>query len=87
MPIKKSAKKALRQAKKRTLRNKNITRNIEYLKKKALKAIEKKEKEAGKLIHDFSKSVDKAVQKKILKRNTAARLKSRMMKKFNKVLK
>lgn len=86
MPITKSAKKALRQAKKRTIHNINVKRNIDFLKKKSLKAIEKKEKEAEKIIRDFSKSIDKAIQKKILKKSTGARMKSRMMKIFNKML-
>lgn len=87
MPIKKAAYKALRQAKKRTARNTSIKRGIDFLKKKSLGAIEKKEKEAEKLVRDFSKAIDKAIQKKILKKNTGARMKSQIMKKFNKALK
>jgi small subunit ribosomal protein S20 len=40
-------------------------------------------KEAGEMARAAIKAIDKAVQKKVLKRNTAARMKSRLMKKLN----
>jgi len=87
MPIKQAAMKALRQTKKATLRNKTVKENIKYLMKKTVKGIEKQEKEAGDTLKKYIKTIDKAVQKKILKKNTAARMKSRMMKKFNQMAK
>lgn len=80
MPIKQAAFKALRQAKKRTLRNLFVKRNIEKLVKGTRKlAIAKKIKEAEELAKKAIKVIDKAAQKKILKKNTAARMKSRLL--------
>ncbi|MEK9130450.1 MAG: 30S ribosomal protein S20 [Patescibacteria group bacterium] len=84
MPIKKSAIKALRQSKKRQIRNKEVKKNLKETMKKTQKAITASKKEdAQKLIRESQKALDKAAQKKIIKKNTAARKKSRMMKKFN----
>jgi len=84
MPVKKSAIKALKQSKKRQLRNKNVKKNLKDLIKKTQKAIvDSKKEEVQKLVHATQKALDKAAQKKIIKKNTAARKKSRMMKKFN----
>ncbi|KKT69571.1 MAG: 30S ribosomal protein S20 [Candidatus Uhrbacteria bacterium GW2011_GWF2_44_350] len=84
MPIKKNAKKALRQSLKRAVRNKTVKAEIGSLRIKFRKAIDSVKKnealEAAKII---GQKVDKAVSKKILKKNTAARIKSRMMKKVN----
>jgi len=80
MPIKQAAFKALRQAKKRTLRNRKVKIGIEKLLKSARKsAIAKKAKEAEELAKKAIKAIDKAAQKKILKKNTAARMKSRLL--------
>lgn len=88
MPIKKAAMKALRQAKKRVARNTNIKNNIKTLIKNARKTIGDKNKDAAaKLVHDAMKSLDKAVQKGIVKKNTAARKKSRLQKRLNTILK
>lgn len=84
MPRIKSAKKRLRKSKKRALRNKQVKDNIDYLERKARRAIKDKEKEkALGWLNKFIKAVDKAIQKGILKKNTGARKKSRLMKKFN----
>jgi len=80
MPIKQAAFKALRQAKKRTLRNLKVKIGIEKLLKSARKsAVAKKAKEAEELAKKAIKAIDKAAQKKILKKNTAARMKSRLL--------
>jgi ribosomal protein S20 len=52
---------------------------------KAIKAAGEatKKEDAQKLIRESQKALDKAAQKKVIKKNTAARKKSRMMKKFN----
>jgi small subunit ribosomal protein S20 len=81
MPIKKSAKKALRQSKKRRIRNlgkkegvKDILKEIRGL------VVEKKIKEAEKLLPQAYKVLDKAAKTKLMKKNTAARKKSRITK-------
>ena len=84
MPIKKNAEKALRQNIKHALRNKTVKAEIDSLRVKFRKAITAvKKSEAAEAARSISQKVDKAVSKKILKKNTAARIKSRMMKKVN----
>lgn len=79
MPIKKSAMKALRQSQKRAERNKVIKDSITYLRRMTRKAIEAGDaKKAQELAKDVIKSVDKAVQNGVMKKNTAARVKSRL---------
>lgn len=87
MPIKKSAIKALRQNKTRALRNLKVKRNIKDLVKQSTKLIEAKESSAIVKVKAAIKSIDKAIQHKVLKKNTGARKKSRLMKKFNKIVK
>jgi small subunit ribosomal protein S20 len=84
MPVKKSAMKALRQGDKRAQRNKNVKADIKTILKKSRKAIDTKTKDAESLVKDTIKKFDKAAQKGIIKKNTAARKKSRLMKKLNK---
>lgn len=84
MPIKKSAFKALRQAKKRTLRNLKILKAAKEIIKKARKAVEAKDKNAKELVLSAQKAIDKAWQKGVFKKNKAARLKSRLMRRLNK---
>lgn len=83
MPITKSAKKALRQSVRRRERN--------LLKKEAFKDAVKKIKklvqankidEAKKLIPEAYKAIDKAAKTGVIKKNNAARKKSRLMKLF-----
>ena len=87
MPIKKAAMKALKQSKTRATRNANIKKNLRDLVKKSKTLVEKKEKEASVRVKEAIKAIDKAVQKKILKKNTGARKKSRLMKKLNSMVK
>ena len=85
MPNLANAKKALRQAKKRAVRNTEIKSDIKTLFKKARKLIDAKA-EAGKIkemLTKIQKLVDKAVQKKVIKSNTGDRKKSRLMAYFN----
>ena len=84
MPVKKSAMKALRQGDKRAQRNKNVKADIKTILKKSRKAIDAKAKDSESLVKDTIKKFDKAAQKGIIKKNTAARKKSRLMKKLNK---
>ncbi len=86
MPIKQSAKKALRQTKKRRILNLQRQKAV----KDALKKIKKlfgagKKEEAKKLISQAYRAIDKAVKRGIIKKNTAARKKSRLMKMINKL--
>ncbi len=84
MPIKKSAAKALRQAKKHTKRNKDAKANINWLKTRFLKAfVAKNKKQMVEFYAKIQKSLDKMLQKGILKKNTVARTKSRLMNKIN----
>lgn len=80
MPITRSAKKALRQSKRR--RTRNLKRKEAY--KSALKKIRrllaaKKTDEAKKLVPEAYKAIDKAAKNKVIEKNTAARKKSQVM--------
>ncbi len=84
MPIKKAAMKALRQAKKRAVRNQNVKEGIAFLRRSVRKAMESKDvKNLQALAKAEIKAIDKAVQKKVLKKNTGSRIKSRLAKKLN----
>jgi small subunit ribosomal protein S20 len=79
MPITKSAKKALRGSLKKRVQN---DRNKKKM-KEAVKGVEKlvKEKnptEAKKLLNQAYSAIDKAAKKGVIKKNTAARKKSRL---------
>ncbi|MFC1612795.1 30S ribosomal protein S20 [Patescibacteria group bacterium] len=84
MANKKSAKKALKQSKKRAFLNSKIKRNIKSLSKDTVKAvISKNDENAKKYSFEAIKVIDKAIQKGVLKKNTGARKKSALMKKIN----
>ncbi len=88
MPILKNAKKALRQSVRRAAGNKLILDEIASLRRHFKVAMkEKKVEEAKKLALQLAVKMDKSVSKKILKQNTVARLKSRMMLAVNKAAK
>ena len=88
MPIKHAAEKALRQTKKRRAKNLVVLKNIKTLSVNFRKAIEKKDKaKAGELAKNLIKAYDKAVSNGYLKKNTAGRKKSRLMKKLNALMK
>ena len=81
MPITKSAKKALRGSKKKrvfNLRRKNEMTNVIKEYKKLVAA--KKTEEAKKLIPKLQKVIDKARKRGVIKKNTASRKKSRLVK-------
>lgn len=83
MPNKKSAIKELRKAVKRNAANKKVSDKFKGLVKASLKQIKAGDQ---KVKQDFIKTVkalDKAVKKGIIKKNTASRKKSRLMKKIN----
>jgi small subunit ribosomal protein S20 len=79
MPITSSAKKALRVAERKAVfnahRNNKIDANIKKLKKLVK---DNMIKEAQNLLPEVYKAIDKAVKTKFLKKNTAARYKSRI---------
>ncbi len=81
MPITKSAIKALRQSKRRYKQNllkKGAFKDV--IKKIKMLVQEKKFEEAKKLIPQAYKSLDKAAKTNAIKKNTASRKKSRLMK-------
>lgn len=84
MPNKPSSIKALRQSKKRMLINHKVRDDLRRVIKKARRITEIKNAEAQQLLKTTVKMIDKAVHKKILKKNAAARTKSRLMKLWNK---
>ncbi|MDO8558491.1 MAG: 30S ribosomal protein S20 [bacterium] len=82
MPITSSAKKALRQSGKRHIRNVKQKNALKALVKAYRKAVVAgKKDEAAKLLPGVYRALDKAAKRrKILKKNTASRLKSRLAK-------
>jgi small subunit ribosomal protein S20 len=83
MPQKLAAKKALRGAKKRHQRNVDIKNKLKDIIKKARMAIDSgAAKKAEELLKEAVKIIDRAAQKKVIKKNTAARKKSRLFKKL-----
>lgn len=84
MPVKKSAMKALRQDAKRAEHNKNVKGQITYLIKQTKKSLEdNKVEDAKKTAHEAVRLIDKAENRNIFKKNTAARRKSSLMKLIN----
>lgn len=82
MPQTKQAVKALRQDTKRHEKNRVVKAALKTTIKKTRQAIA-----AGKVeettLRKALKDIDKAAQKRLIKKNTASRKKSRLMKKFN----
>lgn len=88
MPIKKAAAKALKQSRKKAAVNKVKKDEIAFILKKFRKALEaNKLDEAKDWLKKAVKGLDKAAQKRIIKKNTAARKKSRLNKSLNKAAK
>lgn len=85
MPNKKSAEKELRKAKKRTISNKKVSANAKALVKNSLKKIAQNDKTVKEDLSKTVKALDKAAKKGVIKKNTASRKKSRLMKKINKL--
>jgi len=85
MPNKPSAKKAIRQSAKRNIlnsaRKEAIKNSVKKIKK--LAQVGKKD-EAKKLVAAAYQAIDKAVKRGVIKKNTANRKKSRLMKSLNK---
>ena len=87
MPNKKSAVKELRKSAKRAIRNYKIKKTIKDAIKDSKKLLEAKEKSAIDKVKEAIKVLDKAATKKVIKKNAAARKKSRLMKKLNSFVK
>ena len=88
MPITKSAKKALRQNEKRKGKNLRRKREIKKLQKSLRVLIsQQKTKEAEKLLPQIYKAVDKAAKTQVIKKNKAAREKSKAVRLLNRELK
>ncbi|MGC9031422.1 MAG: 30S ribosomal protein S20 [Minisyncoccia bacterium] len=84
MPIKKSAKKELRKNEKRRIRNLFWKRKIKNLEKEIKNLVlENKIEEAKKILPEFYKIIDKAAKNNVLKKNTASRKKSKIVKLIN----
>jgi len=83
MPIKKASWKSLRQSRVRALRNKARKIILKSGLKTAAKAIKSKSAEAGETVKKAIQALDRSAKKKLIKKNTASRLKSRLMKKLN----
>jgi len=87
MPIKQSAKKALRQAKKKAASNLIVKKTYKEAVKSAKKAIVTGEKDVTEKLRLAQKTLAKAAKKGVLKKNTVSRKVSRMAKAANKVAK
>ncbi len=77
MPNIKSAKKRVKVGKRQTDENINLRSGMRTAIKKVVKTTDKES------LSDAIKKIDKAASKGIIKKNTAARKKSRLMKKIN----
>jgi small subunit ribosomal protein S20 len=86
MAITRSAKKALRQSIRRRTRNLVYKEKIKGLLKEARNLVsQKKPEEAKSLLVKIYKALDKAAKKGVIKKNTAARKKSRITRLINKI--
>jgi len=85
MPQRRTAKKDLRQSKKRRQRNLLVERKVKSALKKLKKALEAKDaKLSQQSLNEVYKVLDKAAKKRIIHPNKAARKKSRLSKLVNK---
>ena len=88
-----SAQKRHRQSEERRLRNKAVKSSVRTSAKKFVVLAQKSERnpteagEAEAALKDMIKKIDTAAQKGIIKKNTAARKKSRMQRLFNSIKK
>lgn len=83
MPNIKSAKKRVKVTQVKNLRNKAINSALKTTLKKANLAIESNSADKAEAVRVAVKSIDKAVAKGILRKNTAARKKSALARKCN----
>ncbi len=84
MPQLKASKKALRVTKRRTAYNKNIKTNLKASISKIRRAArDHKKEEAAQELKALNSKLDRAVKKRLYKKNTASRNKSRLAKLVN----
>ena len=88
MPIIKSSKKSVKTDKKQTVANNFYTATVKNAIKSVEKAVANKDKDAAvKALDRTLKAIDKASSKGLIKKNTAARQKSRLNKKVKEMTK
>lgn len=87
MPNKKSAEKELRKSIKRNVANKKQKETVKKLVKTNLKAIVAKDAGIKESLPKTFQAIDKAAKNGVIKKGTAARKKSRLMKKVNSLAK
>ncbi len=80
MPITKSAKKAIRGSLRKKAYNDQRTRVMKEIIKKMIKLAKTDKKEAEKLLSSAFQAIDKAAKSGVIKKNNAARKKSRVSK-------
>ena len=80
---KSSAEKRHRKSEERRLRNKSVKSSVRTSVKKFVSLAQKKDPNAEAALKDMVKSLDTAARKGVIKKNTAARKKSRMQKYYN----
>jgi small subunit ribosomal protein S20 len=86
MPVTKTTKRRPKQNERKRAINKKRTLEMRKLIKEANTLIAAKDTEAvEKMMPQIYKAIDKAAKKGVIKKNTAARKKSRMMKKIKKI--
>ncbi|HQL34780.1 MAG TPA: 30S ribosomal protein S20 [bacterium] len=85
MPNKKSAKKELRKSVKREAANLKVKNVMKAAIKKSLKKVQATDKSVKEDLAVVMKNIDKAAKKGVIKKRTAARKKSRLAKKINKL--
>lgn len=86
MPVTKTTKRRPKQSERKRAANKKRTLEMRKLIKEANVLIATKDTEAvEKMMPQIYKAIDKAAKKGVIKKNTAARKKSRMMKKIKKI--
>jgi small subunit ribosomal protein S20 len=83
MPNKKSAAKELKKTVKRNAANKKANDKLKDLIKANLKQIKANDKKVKDEFAKTIKAIDKAAKKGVIKKNTASRKKSKLMKKIN----
>jgi len=82
----KSAAKALRQSKRRRLHNLKHSKEMKAkIKELRVLIMQKNKEEANKLLPLVYSKIDKAAKRGVIKKNTAARYKSRLTKQINKL--
>ena len=85
MPNIKSAKKRVKVIANKTLRNKSLNSALKTSMKKANVAIESNSDAKDQVVKIAVKKIDQAASKGLIHKNTAARKKSKLVKKLNKV--